>query len=172
MTILFPILISLAGVIVFAFIVIVIMSLSNRDASAQKPKRKLKMDGGDIVAIGDVDRDVPERFAGKGTWSSKPIQLEPGEYRLLYQFSSGVPVRVGLVSSFDGEDETLLIKSGSGVQGFGVAGGGRYIFEVQPADEATEWKIEYQHLTRYGASNDEDDERLGGDADDVEDWLK
>lgn len=113
---------------------------------------------GKVVGIGDVERDVPARFSGKGTWSSKPITLEPGEYRLLYQFSSGVPVRVGLVSSFDGEDETLLIKSGSGVEGFGVSAGGRYIFEVQPADEAAEWKIEYQHLTRYGAARDDDED--------------
>jgi hypothetical protein len=111
---------------------------------------------GKVVAIGDVNLDIPQQFKGKGTWSSKPIQLEPGDYRLRYEFSSGA-VRVGLVSSFDGEDETLLIKSGNGVEGFGVEAGGRYIFEVQPADETAEWTIEYQHLTRYGAAREEDE---------------
>jgi hypothetical protein len=110
---------------------------------------------GKLVAVGDVERDIPARFTGKGTWSSKPIQLEPGQYRLLYAFSSGA-VRIGLVSSFDGEDETLLIKSGKGVEGFTVGTGGRYLFVVQPAQEAAEWQIEYQHLTHYGRASEED----------------
>ena len=156
MSFLIAILIILAAVIVFAVLFNILTTLSNHVPSVQKSKRKLKMYDGDVVAIGDVDRDVPQQFKGKGTWSSKPTQLEPGEYRLRYDFSFGA-VRVGLVSSFDGENETLLIKSGSGVEGFGVMAGGRYIFEVQPADESAEWKIEYQHLTRYGAIQEEDD---------------
>lgn len=133
---------------------IIFSAASHRnDGTAQK--RKLKLRDGEIVAIGDVDHDVPQQFTGKGTWSSKPIQLEPGNYRLRYAFWAGA-VRVGLVSSFDGDNETLLIKSGSGVEGFSVEAGGRYIFEVQPADETTEWSIEYQHLTRYGAAREND----------------
>ena len=155
-----PIVLGILAAVAVAVFGFVLVGLYGRQVGAQKAERNLKMDGGNVVGIGDVDRDVPMRFAGKGTWSSKPIQLEVGEYRLLYQFSSGVPVRVGLVSSFDGEDETLLIKSGNGVEGFGVAAGGRYVFAVEPADESTEWKIEYQHLSRYGAAKDEDDERL------------
>jgi hypothetical protein len=155
----------IVAVILIAVVVITIQPLRERHIDWDKPGRKLKVSGGKLASIGDVERDIPARFAGKGTWSSKPITLEPGEYRLLYQFSSGVPVRVGLVSSFDGEDETLLIKSGSGVEGFGVSAGGRYIFEIQPADESAEWKIEYQHLTRFGTARD-DDEGLDDQAND------
>jgi hypothetical protein len=67
-----------------------------------------------------------------------------------------MPVRVGLVSSADGLDETLLIRSGSGVEGFSVEASGRYVLQVQPADEQVEWSIEFQHLTRYGVLDTED----------------
>jgi hypothetical protein len=150
--------IAVVVAILIAVLIAMVASIRDRQTPLQKSKRKLKMREGDITAIGDIDRDVPLHFAGKGTWSSKPIPLEPGDYRLGYQFSSGVPVRVGLVSSFDGEDETLLIKSGNGVEGFAVDANGRYILEVQPADEATEWQIVFQHVSRYGAAREADDE--------------
>jgi hypothetical protein len=148
-----PIILSLLVAILFAVTVVMVMSLRNGESLSQKSRRKLKMSEGRLTAIGEVERDVPIHFTGKGTWSSKPIELASGQYRLRYDFSSGAPVRVGLVSSLDGEDETLLIKSGSGVEGFNVEEGGRCVVQVQPADEQMEWVIEFQHLTRCGVQD-------------------
>jgi hypothetical protein len=147
-----------AVAIFFAVLAFVGNSLINGEFGKHKPERKREMIDGKLVALGDVERDVPRHFAGKGTWSSKPLGLSPGDYRLRYDFSSGMPVRVGLVSSLDGEDETLLIKSGNGVEGFTVEQDGRYVLQVQPADEQLQWTIEFQHLSRYGLQEIEDEE--------------
>lgn len=96
------------------------------------------------------DINSPLQFSGKGTWSSQPVRLAQGSYRLEYRFPASALVRLGLVSMIDGEDDTLLIKSGSGVVGFDVASQGRYIVLVQPADESAEWRLEIQHLPDVG----------------------
>jgi hypothetical protein len=114
----------------------------------RKPGRVLKRgQGGEIAAIGDHQLENPLHLADRGTWSSKPILLAAGSYRLAYHFPAEVPVRVGLISSFDGEDTTLLIKSGSGVEGFELEGAS-YILQVQPADDSTVWQIELRRLWR------------------------
>ena len=113
-----------------------------------KPSRVLKRDEwGNLVVIGDREVDAPVQFEGTGTWSSKPVALAAGSYRIAYRFPVDVLVRVGLVSSLDGEDVTLLIKSGSGVEGFDLEGAA-YIVQVQPADERAHWRIDLQRVKR------------------------
>lgn len=102
---------------------------------------------GDLLAIGGREPDAPLQFSGTGTWNSKPIRLTAGSYRLSYHFPANVPVRIGLLSSLDGEDATLLIKSGSGVEGFELEAAS-YVIQVQPADESADWQIDLQPLKR------------------------
>jgi hypothetical protein len=121
----------------------------------RKPGRVLKRgQRGEIAAIGDREPESPLHLADRGTWSSKPILLAAGSYRLAYHFPAEVPVRLGLISSFDGEDTTLLIKSGSGVEGFELEGAS-YILQVQPADDSAEWHLELQRVRRLSRDESE-----------------
>lgn len=116
-----------------------------RDHSAG---RVLKRDEqGAVVVIGEREPDSALHLEGKGAWSSKPILLAAGSYRIAYHFPADVPVRLGLISSLDGEDMTLLIKSGSGVEGFALESAS-YILLVQPAAESAVWQIELRRLWR------------------------
>ena len=108
--------------------------------------RALKRDArGDLTAIGGHEPDDPLQFEGRGTWSSQPIPLAAGSYRIAFRFPADVTVRLGLLSSSDGEECTLLIKSGSGVAGFELESAS-YIVQVQPADEGVAWQIEIQRM--------------------------
>ncbi|CAG0979408.1 hypothetical protein ANRL2_02317 [Anaerolineae bacterium] len=101
------------------------------------------------------DINSPLQFSGKGTWSSQPVRLAQGSYRLEYRFPAAVLARLGLVSAIDGADDTLFIKSGSGVVGFDAAAQGRYIVQVQPADESAEWQLEIRRVERFRADDAE-----------------
>ena len=151
------ILILLLAILIAVVLVVLVRALSNAERPLRKSERKREISGGRLVALGDVERDQPIHFAESGTWSSRPLSLESGNYRLRYDFSAGMPVRVGLVSSLDGSDETLLITSGSGVEGFSINEAGSYVVQVQPADESVEWQIELQHLTRYGVQEEDNE---------------
>ena len=126
-----------------------------------KPKRKRKLkvgDDGELVAIEGVIHNQSIRFRGKGAQTTKPFDLEPGTYKLSYQFPESVLVKVDLISSFDGDSETILVKSGVSSKAFNVQIGGRYFFRVEPTEDNAHWEIECQRLSLPSRS----DQPLGG----------
>jgi hypothetical protein len=85
-------------------------------------------------------------FRDRGNQITTAIELQPGTYKLQYQFPTGVLVKVDLISLGGGDSETLFIKSGSGSQALRIETGGRYSFQIKPVQEQAEWSFEISPL--------------------------
>jgi hypothetical protein len=81
------------------------------------------------------------RFSGRGTTTLEAPELIAAQYRLDYAFPDAVLVKIELVEVATGSSELILLKSGSGVEGFVVETTGRYLFEVEPPDETADWSF-------------------------------
>ena len=109
---------------------------------APPPARELQRDDqGRLVAIGERARSAGQ-ISGRGSQTSAPLTLAAGAYRLDYDFAA--LTRLALIDA--GGDETLLIASGAGTQGFEVAQAGRYRLLVEPNDESAAWRIDYRQI--------------------------
>lgn len=138
------------GLAAIAVLVAVLWLISRRRSYTDSHARRLHYSAdGVLTHIGEREPDTALRFRGTGTWSSQPLLLPGGDYRITYQFPEGTLVRVGIISSASGDDETLLIKQGSGVESVTLENG-RYVLKVQPADESTAWQLECQRIQRLG----------------------
>lgn len=85
-------------------------------------------------------------FSNRGDQITSAVELQPGTYKLQYQFSTGVSVKIDLISLDDRDSETLVIKSGTGSQAFRIKTSGRYAFRVEPLNEQSEWFFEISPL--------------------------
>ena len=84
-----------------------------------------------------------------GTFAVEPLQLAAGHYRIDYQFES--LTRLALLNA--GEDETLLITSGTGSTGFEVAAAGRYQLRVEPNDDRAAWQVVYRQIALWNGQD-------------------
>ena len=105
-----------------------------------KPKREMHLgDDGELVAVGERLRGTEFALSGKGTTASDTVDLMPGVYKFEYQFPAGEMVKIDLINVMDADTETVVLKSGSGSVAMSVEVGGRYLFQIDPANEATTW---------------------------------
>ena len=61
------------------------------------------------------------------------------QYRVDYQFPEAVLVKVELIDPRTASSDLILLKSGSGIDGFYVETPGRHWFEIEPQDEQAAW---------------------------------
>lgn len=100
----------------------------------------------------DVENDRVKKqgdsfiFSDRGNQITAVVELQPGTYKLQYQFPDGISVKIDLISIDDGDSETLIIKSGSGSQAFRIEARGKYAFQVDPVDDRSEWSFEISPL--------------------------
>jgi hypothetical protein len=85
-------------------------------------------------------------FSYQGNQITAVVDLQPGTYKLQYQFPDGVSVKIDLISIIEDDSETLIIKSGSGSQAFRIEARGKYAFQVDPVDDLSEWSFEISPL--------------------------
>lgn len=85
------------------------------------------------------------QFQGKGRQSTRSFLLAAGRYKLRYRFPENQSIKVELLDDVDEDDETLLIKSGTGEIEFAVENG-RYLLDIEPQDDEADWKIEITAL--------------------------
>ncbi len=93
---------------------------------------------------GRIDRPLyppPRTFKGRGTRTLEAPDLIAAQYRLDYALPDDVLVKVEMIDPGTGSSELILLKSGSGVEGFFVEAAGRYLFKVEPADENAQWSL-------------------------------
>jgi hypothetical protein len=112
-----------------------------------KPRRGLRYnDEGELVAIEGVVHQQPFVLHGKGTYASEPLELEHGMYKVQYRFPADMLVKVDIIRFLDGETSTILMKRGVGEASFTIEVDDRYVFEVAPADEVSEWELAFTRL--------------------------
>jgi hypothetical protein len=89
------------------------------------------------------DGHMPEArsFSGQGSATLEAPDLIAAQYRLDYAFPNEVLVKIELIEVVTCSSELILLKSGSGVEGFTVETAGRHLFQVEPQDEAAEWRF-------------------------------
>lgn len=146
---------------VICALVIAALIFWQRRGQPQKRARRLKVGAdGEIIAIGEVQSQQLFQFQGKGTATTRAVDLDAGTYKLLYTFPEDTRVKVDIISATDGENEMLLYKSGVGVKGFSVEQGGRYFFQVEPASKDIYWEMECQMLGLPSRSVAHQDEHL------------
>ena len=98
-----------------------------------------------VHTVGEKIHNKPFQFQGEGAQSTRPIKLEAGDYKIRYRFPEDALVKVELFSADDGEGELILLKSGSGEEGFSIGADGRYLFDIDPQEGAA-WKLEINRL--------------------------
>jgi hypothetical protein len=128
----------LIGILVIILLVIAAYHFLSADASGRKLWRD---EQGEVVAIGEREPSSGQ-ISGRGTQTSAPLQLAAGSYRIDYQFDA--LTRLALIGA--GDEETLLIKSGSGSDSFTLVAAGRYRLQVEPADEGAAWWVTYRQI--------------------------
>lgn len=84
----------------------------------------------------------PLRFQGRGTMTINADDLLASAYRIDYSFPDEALVKVELIERATGNRDVILIKSGSGVEGFDVPQAGHYLLQVEPLAEAVGWKCQ------------------------------
>lgn len=115
----------------------------------ERDKRSVMRDRfGGVTAIGERIRGEAVTLEGRGTQTSKTVELDAGMHRAEYQFPDDVLIHVRLVDTDTGDDETLFIKSGGGVAAFHVEEYGRFQLVVEPADERARWRLTIQPFAR------------------------
>lgn len=58
----------------------------------------------------------------------------------------GELVKIDLINVMDADTETVVLKSGSGSVAMSVDVGGRYLFQIDPANESTSWSFSCRPL--------------------------
>lgn len=133
---------SYESLLIGILIIVLLVVAAYHALSPRAPGRRLWRDAqGNVVAIGEREK-AADQLAGRGTETSAPLQLAAGRYRIDYQFEA--LTRLALLSA--GEDETLLITSGTGSTGFEVTAAGRYQLRVEPDDERAAWQVVYRQI--------------------------
>lgn len=105
-----------------------------------KRKREMRLGAdGELVAVGERLRGTEFSLKGKGTTASDTVEFMAGVYKFEYEFPAGEMVKIDLINADDAETETVVLKSGAGSVAMTVEVGGRYVFQVDPANETTAW---------------------------------
>ncbi len=130
----------LIGILIIVLLVIAAYHAVREDTSKRVLQRN---DQGRLIAIGERERAAGD-LSGRGTQTSAPLQLAAGAYRIDYQFEA--LTRLALIDRTS--EETLLIKSGAGTEGFEVSETGRYRLRVEPTDEGAAWRVQYRQIGR------------------------
>jgi len=86
------------------------------------------------------------KFQDRGNQITPAIELQPGTYKLQYQFPNDIPVKIDLISLDEGDSETIVVRSASGSQALRIDARGRYAFQVEPVDEQSAWAFEISPL--------------------------
>ncbi|MBC7813090.1 MAG: hypothetical protein H7175_18175 [Burkholderiales bacterium] len=136
----------LCGFTIFALVVVGLLvrygDRLNFFGPAGKPKRELRLgDDGEVVAVGERLRGTEFSLRGTGTMASDTVELMAGVYKFEYTFPAGEMVKIDLINVDDADTETVVLKSGSGSVAMSVEVGGRYVFQVDPANESTAWSF-------------------------------
>lgn len=84
----------------------------------------------------------PITLQGRGTQSTRTLDLPAGQYRADYRFSDEWATAVFLISATTGDKDMLFYKTGSGSMQFSVDCDERAIIEVEPTAEHAEWWVE------------------------------
>ena len=135
---------SYAALFVGILIIVLVVIAAYHALSTNTPQRTLLRDEqGKLVAVGERER-AAGHLSGRGSQTSDTLQLTRGAYRIDYQFDA--LTRLALLDLLDGSDDTLLIKSGAGTEGFTLESDGRYRFLIEPTDESASWQIIYYAL--------------------------
>lgn len=140
---------SYADLLIGILLITLLVIAAYHALAPQAPGRKLWRDAqGEVIAIGERQPAAPGVLNGRGTETSAPLQLAAGSYRIDYQFET--LTRLALLGA--GEDETVVITSGTGSTEVEIAAAGRYQFRLEPNDEGASWRIAHY---RTGSSRAE-----------------
>ena len=141
--------------LVIIVLVAVLLIVGGRYLQSRGHSRERKLrynERGQLVAIEEVLPQKPIHLRGEGNYSTEPIHLDRGMYRIFYQFPDDVLVKVDLIR--DGDADTLLLKRGKGVESFAIEVPGHYIIAIAPADEISGWDVEFVHQGQpHGQAN-------------------
>ena len=123
-------------------VLLIVVAYRVLSSSGETPDRALYHDdSGKLIALGERER-AEGQLSGCGSQTSAALELTAGAYRIDYQFDA--LTRLALIDA--NGDETLLIKSGTGTEGFEISEAGRYRLLVEPNDENASWRILYHQI--------------------------
>jgi hypothetical protein len=91
-----------------------------------------------------------QRFQGQGSGTAEAQVLIAAQYRIDFQFPDEVLVKLELIEADTGNSDLILLKSGSGTDGFVVENAGRFLFQVEAQNEDARWSFTIKPVGMMG----------------------